>query len=184
MHPSWRQPEILQESSPPVDWQRPLQIFASLLSYMILPQFAERLDQKTAEPAGRRHVSRRCPPELDRRRADLNSAAWSICQKHDFGRNLIGKTQGVRRIRASRLKTRMIAARQGLCHFVGGRLEQPKSRVLFRKIVDAAGEAANGALSDESMERNIDCLAAADVQKVGWNKNGSSPAALYGRTYL
>jgi hypothetical protein len=55
--------------------------------------------------------------------------------------------------------------------------------MLFREVVHAAGKAANGPLPGEPVEGHVNCLPAADVQKVGRNKHRTAPAAMNGRNY-
>jgi hypothetical protein len=43
--------------------------------------------------------------------------------------------------------------------------------VLFREVVDATGESANGSLSGQPVEGKIDRLAAADPQEISRNEH-------------
>ena len=156
---------------------------APLRGHVLLAQLAKGLDHKTAQPSRRRHVLRGGPAELNGHRANLHGPARAIRQEHGFGWHLLGKTQGIGRIRSRRLQACAVAARQGLGHGFGGWLERPEHRVLFRKVVHAAGEAANRSLLGEPVQGDIDRLAAAQVQEIRRNEHGTTAAAVDCRKY-
>jgi hypothetical protein len=62
-------------------------------------------------------------------------------------------------------------------HGFGGRLKQPQHLMLLGEIVYPAGETANRSLPGEPMEGDIDCCAAAQMEKIGRYKYRSSAAS-------
>ena len=77
----------------------------------------------------------------------------------------------------------MVAARQGFSHSVGGRLERTERRVLFRQVINPSSKAANRSFSDEAVQDDINCLAAAQVQEIRRNEHGTTATAMNGGKY-
>ena len=66
VHPTWGEPQVLEQLAPLFERKRSLQVFAPLPCDMLLAQLAERLDEHAAEPPGRFLVLRRGPAEVFR----------------------------------------------------------------------------------------------------------------------
>lgn len=135
------------------------------------------------QPSRGRHVPCSRPPELNGDGPDLHRPARAIGQKHDLRRHLFGEPQGVRRRGPRRLETSVVAARQGSRDSVGGRLERTERRVLFRKVINPSSRAANRSFSDEAVQDDMNCLAAAQVQEIRRNEHGTTAKAMNGGKY-
>ncbi len=72
VHPGRCKPQVLEQFPPLVGWKRPLQVISPVPRHMPLAQFAERLNEQAAQPAGRFHILWRRPAELDSGRSDLD----------------------------------------------------------------------------------------------------------------
>jgi hypothetical protein len=77
----------------------------------------------------------------------------------------------------------VVAARQGSRDSVGGRLERTERRVLFRKVINPSSRAANRSFSDEAVQDDMNCLAAAQVQEIRRNEHGTTAKAMNGGKY-
>jgi hypothetical protein len=77
----------------------------------------------------------------------------------------------------------VVAVRQGSRHSVGGGLERTERRVLFRKVINPSSRAANRSFSDEAVQDDITCLAAARVQEIRRNEHGTTTTAMNGGKY-
>jgi hypothetical protein len=53
--------------------------------------------------------------------------------------------------------------------------------MLVREVVHSASESSDGSLPGQPMEGDVNGLSAADVQEIGRDEHGTSPAASDGR---
>jgi hypothetical protein len=142
---------------------------------VFLAQLAKGLHQEAAQPPRCLHVPWGGPPQLDRRRANLDRPARAVGQEDRFRRHLLGQAEEVGGVGSGGLESGAIAAGERAGHGVRGRCEQTEYRVLFREVVHAAGKTANRSLPGEPVQGDVDRLTAAEVQEIAWNEYGSAP---------
>ncbi len=67
------------------------------------------LDDRAADPAGRRHVAGGRVFQDDLLTADSDMSSRAVCEEYDSGWNLFGQPQQVRGVGAGRLESRGVA---------------------------------------------------------------------------
>jgi hypothetical protein len=146
----------------------------SLRRDVLFAEMSESLDYEAAEAPSGSHVARRCPPKLDRHRAQPYESARSVGQEHNFHGHLLGQAEEVRRVCSGGLKPSPVAPGKGFSDDLGGWLQLSKGAVLLRVQVHASSQSPEGTRFGQPGEGLVNCRPASEVHEVRWRERRSS----------